>query len=288
MAFTETSRTGLHDQRGFTPLEALIAASAFLFILFAVYLVYEASRSTFARGETKTDIQQNARMALSTMERELRMAGYGVPGAMPPPGLSCPGTPLPRIVSASRRAITIRADLRNVLTTLAVQANAGASSLSLNPATATSGIAINDVLYITDGTNCETKTVATVGSGTLTLTTGLVNAYVGCGPPLSCGSQVFRPKDVTFNITGGQLTRDERNPGAAPSASPPVLAQKVKDQDTFRYFLADNVTEITANNPVADPTTIRRITITLSTSDTPPGLDLQSYPVQSDVRPRNL
>ncbi len=272
MAFSDTSRTCLHDQRGFMPLEALIAASTFLFILFAVYLVYEASRNTFARGEAKTDIQQNARMALSTMEREIRMAGYGVL-AVP-----CPGA-LPRIVEARPRKITFRADLRNVLpATLTAQANAGASSLTVNT---TSGIAANDTIYLTDGATCAALTVQTVAGVTLTLTTALATAY-------AIGSQVYRPKDVTFNITGGQLTRDEVNPGAAPSASPPVLAKRVKDQDTFRYFLADNVTEIAANNPVADPTTIRRITITLLTSDTPPGLDLQSYTLTSDVRPRNL
>ncbi len=271
MAFTDTSRTGLHDQRGFTPHEALIAAATFLFIVFAVYLVYEASRNTFARGEVKTDIQQNARMALSTMERELRMAGYGVPA------LSCPGT-LPRIVEARPRKIIFRADLRNVSTTLTAAANAGASSLTVST---TSGIAVNNSIYTTDGTNCETHTVQTVGATTLTITPNLTNAY-------AIGSQVSRPKDVTFTISGGQLTRDEVNPGAAPSASPPVLAQKVKDQDTFRYYNAANG-EIAANNPVANPDgTIRRIRITLLTSDTPPGLDLQRYTLTSDVRPRNL
>ncbi len=271
MAFTDTSRTRLEDQRGFTPHEVLIAASTFLFILFAVYLVYEASRNTFARGEAKTDIQQNARMALSTMERELRMAGAGVPA------LSCPG-PLLRIVEARPRKIIFRVDLRNVSTTLTAQANAGSSTLTVNT---TSGIAANNTIYLTDGTTCAAKTVQTVAGVILTLTTTLATAYAS-------GSQVFRPKDVTFNITGGQLTRDEVNPGAAPSASPPVLAQKVKDQDTFKYYDTANA-EITANNPVVNPDgTIRRIRIALLTSDTPPGLDLQSYTLTSDVRPRNL
>ncbi len=276
MAFTDTSRARLHDQRGFMPLEALIAASTFIFILLAVYLVYEASRNTFARGEAKTDIQQNARMALSTMERELRMAGYGVP----PSGPTCPV--FPRIVDARRRSITFRADLRNVLpATLTAQANVGANSLTVNT---TSGIAANDTIYLTDGATCAAMTVQTVAGVTLTLTTALATAY-------AIGSQVFRPKDVTFNITGGQLTRDEVNPGAAPSALPPVLAKKVKDQDTFRYWDdSQPPIEITANNPVgfADLVRIRRIKIALLTSDTPPGLDLQNYTLTSDVRPRNL
>ncbi len=278
MAFKDTSRTRLHDQRGFMPLEALIAASTFLFILFAVYLVYEASRNTFARGEAKTDIQQNARMALSTMERELRMAGYGVPDPNP---IACP-PPLPRIVEARPRTITFRADLRNVSTTLTALANAGTNSLTVNT---TSGIVAGanpDVIYITaDGTNSETHTVQTVGATTLTITANLANTYAS-------GSRIFRSKDVTFTILGGQLTRDERNPGAAPSVSPSVLAKKVQNQDTLSYYDANNAL-IAANNPVVNPNcTIRRIRIALSTSDTPPGLDLQSYTLTSDVRLRNL
>ncbi len=279
MAFSDTSRTCLHDQRGFTLVEALIAASTFLFILFAVYLVYEASRNTYARGEAKTDIQQNARMALSTMERELRMAGYGVPPSTP----TCPV--FPRIVDARLRSITIRADLRNLSppTTLTATAAVGASSLTVNT-TLGSGIAAGDVVYITDGTNCESHTVQPpVGATTLPVTSNLTYAY-------AIGSRILRPKDVKFTIGGGELTRDEGNPNVLFPVSPRVLAQKVADQDTFRYWDASTPTpnEIPANPSVADPSTIRRITFTLLTSDTPPGLDLQSYRMQSDVRPRNL
>ena len=276
MAFTDTSRTCLDDQRGFTLHEVLIAASTFLFILFAVYLVYEASRNTFARGEAKTDIQQNARMALSTMERELRMAGYGVPALSCPPAAS----PLPRIVEARPRKIIFRADLRGVLTWLTVTTPVPTDTLNVNT---TSGILVSDTIYLTDGATCAARTVQKGVSPT----SFRINSPLAVS--FASGSQVYRPKDITFTITGGQLLRDQVNPDAAPSASPPVLAQKVKEQEAFRYYDDTNV-EITPNDPVAnaDLLRIRRITITLLTSDTPPGLDLQSYPVQSDVRPRNL
>ncbi len=271
MAFSDTSRARLHDQRGFTPLEALIAASIFLFILYAVYFVYDAGRNTFARGEAKTDIQQNARMAISTMERELRMVGTGVP-AVP-----CSGA-LARIVEARPRKITFRADLRGVFSTLTAAAAAGTSSLSVNTS---SGIAAGDIIYLSDGMHCDALTVQTVTGGTLTLTTSLTRLY-------GIWSRVYRPKDVSFTISAGQLRRDERNPNAAPSASPPVLAEKVVDQDSLQYYDASN-TLIASNNPVANPdATVRRIRIALVTSNTPPSMPLQTYALQSDVRSRNL
>ncbi len=54
----------LADVRGFTLIEILIALSTFLIILFAVYTTFESSRATYAAGEQKADIQQNARIAM--------------------------------------------------------------------------------------------------------------------------------------------------------------------------------------------------------------------------------
>jgi len=64
---------------GFTLLEALIASSIFLIVLYAVYLVYDTSEANYARGSRKWDVQSQARLALERMARELRSAGYDTP-----------------------------------------------------------------------------------------------------------------------------------------------------------------------------------------------------------------
>ena len=256
---------------GFTLIELLIASSLLLILALGIYAVFETSRVNAARSNAQTDNQQNARIALALMERELRMAGTGVPQ------ISCPGTPT-RIVDASRQSLTIRADLRGVFTTLTSAANTGTATLSVTGATE---VGVGDVLYVTDGQGCETASVQAVATGSLTLASNLAQSY-------AAGSRVYRPKDVTFSISGGQFRRDERNPGAAASGSPPVLAEALLTQDTFRYF--DNSgTEITSNNPVASPdSTVRLIRITLSAVSTPTGLRQETFTLQSDVQPRNL
>lgn len=259
-------------QQGFTLVEFLVSLSVFLVVLTGVYIIYQAGYTTFSRGEVKTDIQQNARVALATMERDLRMMGYGVPD------FPCPTAVPTRITSANPTSITFRADLKNVSVTLTSQATAGSSTLNVNTS---GGIAANDVIYITDGTKCDTRTVGSVTSTSLTITTGLTRTYW-------TGSHISRPKDVTYTITGGVVTRDERNPGAAPSASPPVLAENLQAGNVLRYFNAANA-EILPNNPVANPsTTVRRIRMTLVTTDTAPGVGQQTYTLESDVRPRNF
>ncbi len=63
-------------QDGFTLVEILISLSVFLLVLLAVYELFDSSRATYSSGQTRVDVQQNARAAVDEMVRELRMAGY--------------------------------------------------------------------------------------------------------------------------------------------------------------------------------------------------------------------
>jgi type IV pilus assembly protein PilW len=61
---------------GFTLIELLIAMSIFLLILLGIYQMFDTNRATYVSGMRKVDVQQNARVALDAITRELRMAGY--------------------------------------------------------------------------------------------------------------------------------------------------------------------------------------------------------------------
>ncbi len=61
-------------------IEVLVSTTIFIIVLFAIYLMYETNQATYAKGEEKTDIQQNARVALDIMEKELKSAGYDPSG----------------------------------------------------------------------------------------------------------------------------------------------------------------------------------------------------------------
>ncbi len=278
----EKLKTFFRDQRGFTLLELLITLSIFLIVLFSVYMVHETNTVSYERSEMRMDIQQNARVALATMEKELRMAGYGVPNAA--------GTfTVPRILEARPRTITFRVDLRNVngtlgdlVCTLNSLAPSGTSDLSVNTI---AGIHPGDVVYLTDGFKAEALTVPTnwVPSGASVPRSVPTNSY-------AAGSRLYVPRDVRYTITGGQLLREERVAGGQwpPPTSDNILADRIAEQNTFRYYDADNH-EITTNDPVVNPdSSIRRVQITLLASGTPSGLDLQTYTLVSDVRPRNL
>ena len=252
-------------------MELSVTLSVFFIILFSVYMVHETNQASYSQSEMRMDIQQNARVALATMERELRMAGYGVPKQLA--GVSM-------IADARPKTITFRADLRNVISTLTSAAASGNSDLSVST---TAGIANGDAIYLTNGSKAEALTVPAgwVPSPTSLSTSTRTNAYAS-------GSRVFVPRDVRFTIAGGQLLREERIPNGAWPGSATVLADRIVEQDAFRYYNAANA-EIASNNPVASPdANIRRIRITLNASGTPSGLNVQSYTLISDVKPRNL
>ncbi len=68
--------TTVRPSRGFTLLETLISAALFLLVITGIYLLYTTMLGTMSRGELKSDLQQNARVSLDQMTREIRMAGY--------------------------------------------------------------------------------------------------------------------------------------------------------------------------------------------------------------------
>ncbi len=60
---------------GFTLAEVLVATTLSTMVLLGVYLLYDVNQATFIRGEQRTDLQQNARIGMDRLVRELRLAG---------------------------------------------------------------------------------------------------------------------------------------------------------------------------------------------------------------------
>jgi len=65
-----------HGQDGFTMIEMLIALSIFLLILMGVFQIFEPSNAAYVSSERKLGVQQNARIAMDMIVRQIRMAGY--------------------------------------------------------------------------------------------------------------------------------------------------------------------------------------------------------------------
>ena len=66
----------LRGQAGFTLVELMVAMSIFLLILVGIFQVFDPSHRAYQASERKLDVQQNARVAMDRMARQIRMAGY--------------------------------------------------------------------------------------------------------------------------------------------------------------------------------------------------------------------
>jgi type IV pilus assembly protein PilW len=72
-------------QDGFTLVELMVAMSIFLLILVGIFQVFDPSRNAYQVSTRKLDVQQNARVAMDRMARQLRMTGYFPENLVPNP-----------------------------------------------------------------------------------------------------------------------------------------------------------------------------------------------------------
>lgn len=79
-------RTNARAGHGFSMIEALVSMGIFMVVLTAALTFYQQGHRLYAKGERAADIQENARVAMADMSRQIRMAGYFPEnfGATPP------------------------------------------------------------------------------------------------------------------------------------------------------------------------------------------------------------
>lgn len=92
----------IKSRDGFTMLEMLLAVIISAFIFIGIYKIFGACQSVQSAGVDMADAQQNARIAMDMMERDLRIAGYGIPSYIQTP-----------VVVASEYRVTFVKDTNN-------------------------------------------------------------------------------------------------------------------------------------------------------------------------------
>lgn len=269
-------RRFLGGDRGFSLVEILIALSTFFIVLFAVYTTFDTSQATYAAGEQRADIQQNARVAMEVVGADLRLAGYGYPQATTTfdPTVSClPGTEVAipaSITNATATSITFWGDIANASTTiLNVDVNPGDTTLNVQDA---SGIQAGDTIYLINGGQSDRLTVLAVNT---VLVPNTITTAVGPCLAYPWGSQVGRASSIQFSWAANTLSKDDGEGGGLQP-----LADNIQTFQLQYFDAADNATAVPAN--------IRRMTISF-TAQSPPGWwRQQTFTINSDIRPRNL
>jgi Tfp pilus assembly protein PilW len=83
---------------GFSVLELILSVALFCFVLLGISSIYTSNQMMYAEGQGKIEAQQNARIALETMAREVRLAGHDLRGTI---ALQTPATAIQTATASS-------------------------------------------------------------------------------------------------------------------------------------------------------------------------------------------
>lgn len=181
-------------QQGFSLIELMVAMTIGLVVLAAIGYVYLSSRQSFRLADSMSRMQENARLAIETMARDVRMAGYVGCGnlqnatvttiANPPVIAISPATAITGLDSGASTAnfsgTTITRPAGDTISVMGAFGGGVGLVGNLAPSNANVQIsgnpynfAVGDVLVVTDCTEADIFRPTTVSSGgTVTMSHG--------------------------------------------------------------------------------------------------------------------
>lgn len=114
----------LKDDKGFSLVELIIVCGMVGLVMAAIFTLYQAHQRTAYTQEEVVEVQQNLRIAMDSISRDLKMAGFMVPGGTNPLGVATAttltintasqGGKYARIVSANQTVTLALNDIINL------------------------------------------------------------------------------------------------------------------------------------------------------------------------------
>ena len=250
---------------GVTLIELLIVLVIAGFLAAAIYRTFLGQQKTYVVQEQVVDTQQNARLSIERMMREIRSAGFGNVSKVLPVTLSSgtynnvvnPNTP-------SAGSLTILSAIQGA-GSLTVEGTAGQNQIKVSMVTDPLGNTLLDTgdrKYISIG-GVESHRISSIDGGTKTLT--LAEPLILTHP---VGTLLFGIRATSYQVeevAGISLITINENSG---SGSQPLTDNIEALQ--FRYTLADG----TQTDSPVNPGDIRmvRVSVTARTSVSDPDL----------------
>jgi Tfp pilus assembly protein PilW len=220
----------LHDERGMTIMELLVASFIGLFVLGSVFAAVRVQGRSAAHQTGLADAQLTTRGSGELLLQDLRMAGFGMLGVSPADAVNFP--PLSLTTAGDVTNLVLRGAYSNVTTTVATAVNAGATTINVTPP-AEGAFQVNNLVLIDSGLSSEVKTITSVGSSGGNVALGLNSALANAYP---MGPFVTQIEVVTYTWNGTVLRRNNQ-----------VVAESVPTF-TLSFFDRNNV-ETTTPGP---------------------------------------
>lgn len=241
-------------QRGITLIELVMALGLTEIVVFALYSVYLSQHKSYIIQDQVAEMQQNARVAIDRMAREIRMAGFGVPGSNLwswvdwIDGITMNNNL--QIVQGSGSqpdTIYIVGCFDSPLASLSTGASSGMNSLTLQNATQASKFNTHRKKVISiDG--LENAIITHISGSTLTIDTDPATpGNQGLARDYSANTPIYLVKVVTYSVVSNTLKRNE-NTGAGRQP----LAENIEDLQISQSSNGINIS-LTARTARPDP-----------------------------------
>jgi len=167
----------MNNQRGFTLAEMLVVCAIVGLVMASLLGLVMQGQQAYWFGTTQVDGQQTVRVALERMAKEIREAGYEpLPGETDP--AACPNATNYPLYTA------------------------GVPCYKFVPITSPSATALT-LQYNFDGSTCAVPCSP-------------INTVALVTDPMSCPTAACRGEQITYSLSGGNLTRQEGGLDAAP------------------------------------------------------------------------
>jgi type IV pilus assembly protein PilW len=266
----------LNNKHGVTIIELLVALVISALLIAALYQTFIGQQKTYTVQEQVVDMQQNVRVAINRMMREIRMAGFGniqdvlsLSGGVN--GFTQPITAAPDILTIVGGFIQIRRDNGDPI----FVSSASGNNITLNYATDRFDGAAHRFISIG---GIESNTVQSRSGETLTLDRPLSLSH-------AAGTPVFKIQAITYSVglSLGKLSL-LRNENTGGGNQP--LAENIENIQ-FSYLDADG-------NPTVNPPEIRmvRVEVTARTDKSDPDFrdedGFRRRTIASNIHVRNM
>ena len=252
----------LKEYRGLTLIELLVALAISAILTAALYRTFIGQHRTYTAQEQVVDMQQNARVAINRMMREIRMAGFGsLWNVFPPEHL-----PFVTLGGLFQDVMNPRDNVNNVgqnddqltiigafeqVSTLS-QSTDGSDTIQL--ARGADQFNLLTRRYLCIG-GLETHIVRWISGNTITLDSALLFNH-------AAGTPVFKVKAIRYRLRPDNrnpkmpvLTREDLTDGGGSQ----VVAESIENLQ-FRYVMEDG----SESDSPADPSRIRMVKITVT------------------------
>jgi len=274
------------NKTGITIIELLIALVISALLVAGIYKTFISQQKTYTLQEQVVDMQQNARVAINKMMREIRMAGFGglhnyvLNTDLNPSGVSG----FTQVITPGANSITILGGLREIST---LDSDAEADQIKITVETDTAASEFDGAIYhryISIG-GAESNIVQSRSGKELTLQQPLKMKY-------PAGTPIFKIHAITYGIRNDDgvwvLFRDLYSNTAASKRE--TVAENIEGLQ-FEYFDADG-NSLTL--PITNPASIRMVRVTLtartdrSDSDFKSGDGYRRRTIASNIYLRNM